>query len=296
MDELTIRAQAVLKSQQAVTTSATAYSTALCQRLLAQRQTQRLQKLLGQLQGDPFSLRLFKLSMIDRLLSIRSWVAMDFRQYLQAYSWFALSSSKPITIDVMKEITDLQVDASTLEAAFMQAEIQNNSQIRTFRMSTGQISGSLLITGSWSSDLARSKTITFGIDPSSSMFSSVARIRLRSFDIRLVGAKQIDATTREIDLSVSLGALMTDLLLPSSRVSPSTPSRPQITSATTFDYRGNVYDAEDSFTLMKGEFKDLNSKILGSPFRDWTISVPKSVNVSAVTELQLTIECEVTHV
>lgn len=87
--------------------------------------------------------------MIDHLLSIRSWVAMDSRQYLQAYSWFALTSSNTITTNVTKDTTELQVNASSLQAAVVQAAINNDIQTKTLRLYNLQKNSSLLLADLW---------------------------------------------------------------------------------------------------------------------------------------------------
>jgi len=178
--DLVIEGKAVLACQQAVIQTGDAYMTTMVQSLASQRQTGRLQAAIDNVVADEKVLAIFKNAMLERVVSSRAWIALDYRDYVSAYMWYSLASSTPIDCsNPVKPVAELVNDASTLQAAVAQAEEHVCSQTRLFRFSS-QANG--FLGTDWKQRLLSStRTVVFSFDVRDAVFARFSRIRINRF-------------------------------------------------------------------------------------------------------------------
>ncbi|KAF7534326.1 hypothetical protein G7054_g6312 [Neopestalotiopsis clavispora] len=288
--EMVIRAKAVLAAQTAVAVTGDAFIVTTTQQLASQRQTQRLEKALGQIQGNPLAFRIFKLSMLDRLMSVRAWIALDFKSYVAALEWYSLQKINVIRIDPLKKIQEFVNDAALLQAEVAQRSSAIRAQKKLFRLDTRDVSSPLIIGSNWLEKLQSQRTLDFNIDVTSSMFAQIGRVRLLNFRLYLTGVGGSNAVGMTARLSsdifdLSLGPIgsTTSELNASSRAVAYLMTE----QAIRFEYLSGTGEI-----LVEGGLDHLKSGPLSSPFREWHVTIDPGTEVAGVTSMRLELTCE----
>lgn len=318
---MVIRGKAIFTAQTALISASGAYLTVMQQSIAQQKHTDRLRKAIPQIQGNEKAFGIIKLAMAERLLALRSWIVLDFRQYLAAYAWNCLDARRPIVLDPMKDIASFLNDAATLQAASAQVYANVRAQTRVFYLSSGQVkkalNGNAASNGNdsvvnekvgnsvflQSEDLLESlrnyRTASFALDCENPIFQNYGRLRVRKARIFLQhsGANENNI----VSLRVTLGAAMKDLSLEKIKTpttGPGSVTAPRVlhfvTTESTFGFE---YMGKDKEVLMDGAFCGYyeSSSLLLSPFRAWTVAVDSETNLESVTGLTLELTCEVTY-
>ncbi|GKU12934.1 unnamed protein product [Fusarium langsethiae] len=319
INKMVVRGKAVLAAQMGLSSASDAYLTVVQQSLAQQRHTDRLRKVIPQIQGDQLAFRIIKLAFAERLLALRSWIVLDFRQYVASYAWNSLDTQPPITIDPLKDLGSFLNDAATLQALSAQVYSNVRAQTRVFSLSyrvstvsekngNGTKNGNLAENGSITAlsvpdnfieDLRSKRSASFNINCENALFQSYGRIRLSKARIFLESST--DGDTTPVSLRISLGPSMKDLSLEKTQSSTASPESAIasrvlqfVTTESTFgfEYTGNNKDI-----LMDGAFCGFrdSSSLLLSPFRTWTIAVDSITDLEAVNGIAVELVCEVTY-
>lgn len=202
LQKLCIRAKAILAAQSAVTQAGDEYMKTLTMTITHQRQTERLGVAIKSLAGNEKMFVLFKEAFLERLLTLRTWIALDFSAYITAYMYYSLARSSPVHIDPVKPIMYYNSDAALLQAAVSEAEVHIRPQLRTFKLKIGDVDPN------WKAALTDSRKLEFALPSTYTIFGDYARVRVNG--IRYVGYH--DGSVR------SLTALPFRQLLPRRRV------------------------------------------------------------------------------
>lgn len=308
--KMVIRGKAVFAAQTALASASDAYLTVMQQQIAQKANTLRLRKALPSIQGNERAFAIIKLAMAERLLALRTWINLDFLQYLAVYAWNSPDSKRPITLDPLKDMGSFRTDAATLQALSAQVYAQARSQTRLFRLSYKR--GDLLArieSGEYAlpqaedilSVLKQSREASFTLNYESPLFRRFGRFRLSKARMFLDNAKAEDEAD-PVSLRITLGTAMKDLGV--DKVKDSGPPLPGIDTSrvlhfvTTESTFGFEYAGKDNEVLLEGAFCGYfeSSSLLMSPFRPWTVSVESDANLDAVTDITLELECQVTYV
>ncbi|KAF3927853.1 hypothetical protein ABW20_dc0103756 [Dactylellina cionopaga] len=254
----------------------------------AQSQNKVLQGAVSRIK-DPLVFQTFKRAMFDRLIAVRSWVAVEFNDYASAYQYYTLSTSPPAFVPVMSPasyytsaVADLQSDATHAQATF-------RSQIQTFSISSTDTK--TVFGANWKNDLQSLSGLTFSIPSNSSIFSSVSRVRVQKLRCYLIGSK-----SEEVHTTLTISGSFEDKGLsypynPLKFVSDSTPLR--------FYYVPSVNDPnEANVNLIRqdGLYARQNVFMTPSPFGVWNIKVENAAAaLQGVNKMVLLVTAEVTH-
>ncbi|KAI1851341.1 hypothetical protein JX266_003416 [Neoarthrinium moseri] len=300
--QMVIRGKALLAAQVAVASTGEAYLTVLTQGITQQRHTDRLRKAIPKISGNTSALRLVRLTMAERLLTLRIWITLDFQQYLSAYTWHALDSKRPITVDPMKDLGSFRADAAVLQAAAAQVGGRVRAQTRKFCFtSTGALTAQanpMVLSSDFVESLRQDRSVSFSLDIMNPVFSKYSRVRTTGFRIFLDGA-QTDQDT-PISLRVVLGREMKDLapdrVSESDAVDLSVQNAPRILNfVTTESVFGYEYIGSTKEILMDGALSGEHRTSPMSPFRAWNIHVESDADLSAVERITLELTCEVSY-
>lgn len=303
---MVIRGKAIFAAQTALTSASDAYLTVTQQRISQQNHTNRLRKAIPQIQGSNEALGIIKIALAERVLAVRSWIVLDFRQYVASYAWDCLNDTQPIVVDPMKDIASFRNDAATLQALAAQVPPIVHAQKRIFYLSSSEKTGSSVTSNKSGmihskellAVLKDSRTASFTLDCENPVFQKYGRIRVRIARIYLEGLSNDDENS--VSLRVTLGAAMKDLGLrkPMAPIMASgndiAPRVLQfVTTETTFGFE---YVNRNKEILMDGEFSGSHgSSLLMSPFRTWTMTVDSQTDIRSVTGIKLELVCDVTY-
>jgi hypothetical protein len=306
---MVIRGKAIFAAQTALTSASDAYLTVSQQRISQQNHTNRLRKAIPQIQGSNETLTIIKIALAERLLAVRSWIVLDFRQYVASYAWDCLNDTQPIVVDPMKDIASFRNDAATLQALAAQVPPIVRAQKRIFHLFSNKNTDTLdtsTKSGMVHSEdfldvLKDSRTASFMLDCENPMFQKYGRLRVRVARIYLEGLG--NTNDHAISLRVTLGASMKDLglnrpqvptMASGNDIAPRVPAVLQfVTTETTFGFE---YIDRGKEVLMDGEFsRSHNSSLLLSPFRTWTMTVDSQTDIQSVTGIKLELVCDVTY-
>ncbi|KAK6527748.1 hypothetical protein TWF694_004728 [Orbilia ellipsospora] len=254
----------------------------------AQAQTKVLEGAVTRLQ-DPLVFQTFKRAMFDRLIAVRSWVAIEFNDYASAYQYYSLSSSPPTTVPVMSPssfyasaVADLQSDANDAQATF-------RSQIETFSISS--VDSENIFGSDWKNDLRTGSGLTFSIPTNSSYFTDVSRVRVQKVRCYLIGSKAPVVRT-----SITISGSFEDkgLSYPYDArkfVSDSTPLG--------FYYVPSVNDpneANPNLIRLDGLYARQDVFMTPAPFAVWNIKIENAPTcLAGVSQLVLLVTAEVTR-
>ncbi|KAK6515783.1 hypothetical protein TWF281_004373 [Arthrobotrys megalospora] len=254
----------------------------------AQAQNKVLQGAVGRLQ-DPLVFHTFKRAMFDRLIAVRSWVAVEFHDYASAYQYYTLSTSPPAIVPVMSPasyytsaVADLQSDATHAQSTF-------RSQIQTFSLSSTDIGS--VFGNNWKNDLQSLSGLTFSIPTNSTYFTSASRVRVQRLRCYLIGA-----SAEEVRTTITISGSFEDKGLsypynPLKFVSDSTPLR--------FYYvpsRNDPNESNPNLVRQDGLYARQDVFMTPTPFAVWNIKVEDAKRVlERATKLVLLITTEVTH-
>ena len=307
---MVLRGKAILAAQQAVTVTGDVYATSLSQQLMSNRQVVRLRAAIPLISGDPSILRLVKLSLFERLLSVRLSIIMDIKQYIDGISWFALDSPAVVRLDSLKDIGDFFNDAAVLQATVSQAAATMRPQSRTFCLSTataaeanstgsfaasGTAPAALSTGGNFPQSFKETGKATLSIDPTLQCFIGVGRVRLSSFKIFLDGIEA--GSTPLVALRVRLGEGMSDL---SVVATDSVDSIGSVNAGRVLHFSTAVMTLGFAYVpgrdqhavVLAGQISDMAAR--PSPFRQWDVSVAKGTDLKRVTDIRMEIVCDVT--
>ncbi|KAJ6256327.1 hypothetical protein Dda_8825 [Drechslerella dactyloides] len=256
----------------------------------AQAQNAELERAVGRLQ-DPFVFQTFKRAMFDRLIAVRSWVAVEFHDYAAAYQYYTLSTDPLTSIPVLSPasyyasaVADLQSDATHAQTAF-------RSQIQTFELSSSDKTAVQIFGENWQSELQSPAGLTFSIPSNSSYFDAVSRVRVQRLRCYLVGSN-----SKEVSVTLTISGSFEDKSLrapykPLKFVSDSTPLR--------FNYVPSKNDPNDenpNLIRQDGLYAKQNVFMTPTPFAVWNIKIADAVGVMKGAErLVLLITAEVSH-
>ncbi|KAF3133984.1 hypothetical protein TWF594_008849 [Orbilia oligospora] len=254
----------------------------------AQSQNKVLQGAVSRLE-DPLVYHTFKRAMFDRLIAVRSWVAVEFHDYVSAYQYYTLSSSPPAVVPVMSPasyyssaVADLQSDATNAQSSF-------RSQFQTFSLSSNDINS--IFGNNWRNELKSLSGLTFSIPTNSTYFSSASRVRVQRLRCYLIGAK-----AEEVRTTITISGSFEDKGLsypynPLKFVSDSTPLR--------FYYvpsRKDPNDSNPNLIRQDGSYARQDVFMTPTPFAVWNIKLDNAEKVlEKVTKMVLLITAEVSH-
>ncbi|KAF3928783.1 hypothetical protein ABW21_db0205187 [Orbilia brochopaga] len=256
----------------------------------AQAQNAELERAVGRLQ-DPFVFQTFKRAMFDRLIAVRSWVAVEFNDYAAAYRYYTLSTDPISSIPVLSPasyyasaVADLQSDATHAQTTF-------RSQIQTFDLSSNDSTAALTFGPNWRSELQSPAGLTFSIPTNSSFFETVSRVRVQRLRCYLIGSQ-----AKEVRVTLTISGSFEDKSLkapysPLKFVSDSTPLR--------FNYVPSKSDPNDenpNLIRQDGLYARQNVFMTPTPFTVWNIKVAEPTDVlKGVEKMVLMITAEVSH-
>ncbi|KAK6503724.1 hypothetical protein TWF481_008728 [Arthrobotrys musiformis] len=254
----------------------------------AQSQNKVLQGAINRLQ-DPLVYHTFKRAMFDRLIAVRSWVAVEFNDYVSAYQYYTLSSSPPAVVPVMSPasyyssaVADLQSDATNAQSSF-------RSQFQTVSLSSTDPDS--VFGSNWKNDLKSLSGLTFSIPSNSSYFASTSRVRVQRLRCYLIGAE-----AEEVRTTITISGAFEDKALsypysPLKFVSDSTPLR--------FYYvpsQNDPNDANMNLIRQDGVYARQEVFMTPTPFAVWNIKLSDAAKVlEKVTKMTLLINAEVSH-
>lgn len=176
IDILVNRANAVLKCQVVVTQTGDQYMITLAQSAPSARQTDRLRKSIANMVDDEKIIKVFRMSMMQRIMAIRAWVCLDFQAYVSAYMWYSLDDSPPIRTNPMKALGYFVNDAAILQASVVEADQRIRSQERAFIYSTTDNASHPF--GDWRR-LLKERFVDFEIPLQDPKFKGYSRIRVQ---------------------------------------------------------------------------------------------------------------------
>ena len=272
--------------------------------IAAQKQTDRLRAAIDNLMGDPKLFKIFKESLLERLLATRTWIQLDFYSYLSAYMYYSLDKIPPIHLDPTKQIAMYNADAALLQAAVAQSETKTHAQRRVFKLN----SNSGVFGDGWQGKLASERSFTFSVDPASTTFAPYTRLRVYGvryvihfmdswrlpLDLRRIRFHRCYlegvSTTQETPLRVGVAfdGRLTDKNISENQeqVFFVTPPR-----SIAFEY----IPGSSNEIVMDGTFARPDALLKPTPFTNWTVSVlDASIDLSDVSALQFELSCEVT--
>lgn len=301
ISKMVIRGKAIFVAQTAFKTAGDTYLTVVQQSLAQQKHTNRLRKAIPQIHGDDRMFGIIKLAMAERLLSLRTWIYLDFRQYLAAYAWNTLDAECPVVLDPMKDVASFLTDAATLQALSSQVSAYVRAQERTFHFSSQNPGGNnaLVQPDGFLDSLKGSRTASFTLNCESRVFRNYGRLRVSRARIFLEGAG-LDGD-EVVSIHVTLGAAMKDLSLEKVdeplTIQKSTASARVLNFATTESTFGFEYTGRDKNILMDGTLRKFSesSSLLLSPFRTWTLEVDSGVDLASISGVTLELTCEATY-
>ncbi|KAF2746505.1 hypothetical protein M011DRAFT_526940 [Sporormia fimetaria CBS 119925] len=296
--QMVIRGKAILTAQTAVTSTGDAYLTVLTQSVTQKQHTERLRSAIPKIKGNSNALRLIKLTMAERLLALRTWITLDFEQYLAAYAWHALDPTRPVLTDPMKDIGAFRADAAAIQAKYAEKTSTLNIQSRKFCFSTtgaGTIASAsqpalLSVSPDFMDRLKRDRTAEFVIDILHPVFARFGRIRTTSFKIILKGPAS--NTSQILSLRVVLGSQMGDLLA----VKNSDTASRVVDYVTTESVYGFEFAPTTGAVLMEGALSGEHKPSPLSPFRTWRVHVVEGDGLVGMEELSVELMCEVSYV
>ncbi|KAJ4267185.1 hypothetical protein NW762_003286 [Fusarium torreyae] len=307
ISKMVIRGKAIFTAQIALTSASDAYLTVTQQRIAQQNNTNRLRKAIPQIQGSDETLSIVKVVLAERVLAVRSWVVLDFRQYVASYAWDYLKPSQPIVVDPMKDIAAFRNDAATLQALAAQVPPAVRAQQRLFSF-TSSAATSTLEEGTGNpmvhipdflDVLKATRTASFTLDCEHPTFQRYGRLRVRIARIYLDGIN--DTEDKLISLRVTLGTAMKDLARENLQEKMGTSEggvAPRVLDfVTTESTFGFEYLSRSKSIVMDGEFiGNQKSSLLLSPFRTWTFTVDSLSDLELISSVRLELVCEVTYV
>ncbi|KAK1980387.1 hypothetical protein LZ30DRAFT_823751 [Colletotrichum cereale] len=235
ISKMMIRSKAIFTAQPALTSASDARLTVVQQHFAQTNHTDRLRKTIPQIQGNEKAFGVIKLAMAERLLTLRTWIALDFRQYLAAYAWNRLPCARPILLDPMKDIGSFRNDAATLQALSAQARTDVRAKRRIFRFSPspepshtngstvegvgiGSVIGfkknvikskskvndnALVHSEEFLNSLRNSRTFSFSIDCEHALSQRYGRLRIRRTRVFLDGAVTDEESPVSIRVTLS---------------------------------------------------------------------------------------------
>ncbi|KAF4944983.1 hypothetical protein FSARC_14531 [Fusarium sarcochroum] len=301
INKMAIRGKALLATQIALSSASDAYLTVMQRSIAQKKHTDRLRQAIPQIRGNEKSLEIIKLAFAESLLALRSWIVLDFRQYVAAYVWNSLVTNPPISLDPMKDTGSFLNDAANLQA--LSAEIYSTvrAQTRVFYLSSGSldVNNPLQVPPNFIESLKNSRSASFTISCDSPMFQYYGRIRVSKARIFLESSAASDFGL--VSLGITLGASMRDLSLENTQTSITGPGGVTASrvlhfvtteSKFGFEYAGNSRDV-----LMDGAFCGYHdsSSLLLSPFRTWTVVVNSETNLDTLTGITVELTCDATY-
>lgn len=172
LQKLPVLGKAILATQTACITTGDALTRVVLQQRVANRHSGRLRSAITNIAADKHVLSIVQRAMFERLLSARTWVAVDFHGYLAAYTYFSLNCTPPIKLAATKPAPYYVDDAARLQGAVASVRAELRSQERTF-VFTEESCGA-----DWKDRLKGDRAISFTVDITNEMFSRFARVRV----------------------------------------------------------------------------------------------------------------------
>lgn len=148
-------------------------------------ETARLTHAVDALATQQALLDAFKSQLFSKLLVTRSWIFLDFQQYVAAYLYFALTDISPIRLSAIKSASEYAGDAATLQEAIGIAEVQFKGQLDEgiiFR--TDDPTEKNTFDPGWKDQLVKTGKFVFKVRQNDVRFVRYERVRL--FRIRYV--------------------------------------------------------------------------------------------------------------
>lgn len=298
---MVVRGKAVFAAQSAITAASDEYLTAIQQSINQDNHTKRLRNAIPQIPGNETTFKIVKVALAERILAVRNWVVLDFRQYVASYAWNCLENDQPITIDPLKDFASFKNDAATLQALAAQIGPRVRAQRRLFKFSSEHDLPTVTnfnVTTSEGSATTTHYIMTFTLDPENPVFQKFGRIRLRAARVYLDDLDRVDDEI--ISMKTTLGATMQDLSLQflkaTKDASGASPSRRTLQFITTESVFGFEYYGVTKEILMDGQLVNSGeSSLLLSPFRTWNIEFDTKSSVQSRVSFRLELTCEVTY-
>ncbi|KAK3312181.1 hypothetical protein B0H66DRAFT_632715 [Apodospora peruviana] len=173
--------KAVVASQQAVAQTGDEYVRTEIALKTSRAESVRLGSSVAALATQAGLLAAFKARLFSKLVTARSWVFLDFQQYLAAYAYyFTLNDVVPFRLAPGKAAAQYAADAAALQGAVAQASVQLKGQIDdsiVFR--TDDEDPDLNVFGPWwKQRLLEKRKVMFSIPTYDARFARYARVRL----------------------------------------------------------------------------------------------------------------------
>jgi len=178
--ELANLGKAVTGCQRAVIQTGDEYTRMLVALRVSQAETARMTKAVDGLADQAALLSAFKAALFGKVLATRSWIFLDFQQYVAAYRYFALADAAPIRLSALKSAAEYAGDAATLQAAVLMAALQFKGQLDSGIVFRTDDKPPLNVFGErWKDDLQAKRELRFGIKAGDPRFKRYSRVRIQ---------------------------------------------------------------------------------------------------------------------
>ncbi|KAI5836925.1 hypothetical protein DFP73DRAFT_569930 [Morchella snyderi] len=280
LQKLPILGKAILAAQTAYITTGDTLTRVVLQQRVANRHTGRLRSAIANIAVDEHVLSIVRRAMFERLLSARTWVAVDFHGYLAAYTYFSLNRTPPIKIAATKPAPYYVDDAARLQGAVASVRADLRSQERTFAFTEESYGAD------WKNRLKGDRAISFTVDITNKMFSRFARIRVSRVRCYLTGATTTGGST--IDLEISTASRFRDIDI--------APPYEAIEFVGETTPRCFEYEANGERIVTDGVYIDADQYSRPALFTTWNVNVlDDAVNLEGVTGVRFEVACEVSR-
>ncbi|KAK4165504.1 hypothetical protein QBC43DRAFT_208068 [Cladorrhinum sp. PSN259] len=237
-------------------------------------------------------------AMFDRLMTIRSFIFLDFQTYSDAYMFHALTPYSPITVSPVQPVVDFLDAAAKLQGSVAAFDSSVQIQRRRFTVRT-------LGDATDAADLQRrikaGEPVTVSLHPDQAIFQGFSRIRLARARCYLDGAKTLRPVTEAETLRLFLKTLgrFSDIDL------PGTGNRDVATTYTASDFVGDArtvlfeYDPIDQTVVCDGEYSRQGCTPQ-TPLTEWEVSIApgglgaEDLDLARLTGLKMEFWCDVT--
>ncbi|EWC46096.1 hypothetical protein DRE_04670 [Drechslerella stenobrocha 248] len=256
----------------------------------AKAQNAELQRAVDRLE-NPLVFQTFKRAMFDRLIAVRSWVAVEFNDYAAAYQYYTLTTNPVQRVPVLSPASYYSAAVAELQSDATHAQTSFRSQVQTFSLSSNTAGVEDVFGANWLRDLQTPAGLTFSIPSNSSHFATVSRVRVQRLRCYLIGSQ-----AEEVRLTLTISGSFEDKELlspygPRKFVSDSTPLR--------FNYvpsKNDPNEANTNLVRQDGMYAGQRVFMTPTPFAVWTVKVADAARVlRGVKKMVLLITAEVSH-
>ncbi|KAK5699428.1 hypothetical protein LTR17_023238 [Elasticomyces elasticus] len=291
--DLATLGKAVVACQKAVVQTGDEYVRTEIALKTSQNDSDRLLTAVAALTTQEAVLSAFKDRLFSRLLTSRTWLFMDYQQYVAAYMYFALEDQPPISMSPTKAASEYAVDAATLQDAVGAATVRWKSQIdNRIVFSTDDPISTNVFDDAWKDALVSTQKIVFKVSPNDKRFARYTRVRLHRirFFFEVLQGEATAKASSVVTVHISLAPQIIDRGPKPSFQLKSYFLMDKIEMD--FAYFQAARAGDEPRIKVDGVFVDADKYFRATPFTEWTIEVvDSSLDLSAVTGAKLELEC-----